>query len=153
MARTKKLYKYKLSAIKKLNLDLYHRLLDYGGKYKHELIYGPSGRRSERTKQTNIEKMVAKILKENNMEFEREKEILGYYFDIFLPKENILIEIQSSWWHDASGISENMMHIKARKNDLIKRAVASAKNIPLLAIWDKDISEEYIMQKINELKN
>lgn len=149
-SKTNKLYNYKLSTIKKLDKDLYHRLLDYSGKYKKELMYGP-GKDHESRKATKPELMVARILKKNKIAFKREFEVLKKYFDFYLIDYNILIECDGIYWHDKSGVSEQLMHIQNRVNDIVKNALAAAKEIPLIRVWEDEIDEAKLIAEINRL--
>ena len=48
---------------------------------------------------SNPEKEYAKYLTENNINFEHQVKINGFYFDFLLTDENKLVEIDGKYWH------------------------------------------------------
>lgn len=77
--------------------------------------------------------------------------ISGSHYDFYLPNENILIEIDGTYWH-GKNLSDNELNkqqLNTRKNDYKKNSIAKFHNIPLLRIWDDEI--ELLSTKIKQL--
>lgn len=109
--------------------------------------------------ETSIQKKIDIILKENSIEFEREK-IFGYYsVDNYLPQCDGIIEVMGDYWHSSplrynlDGYLINEMQQKQLHRDKLKYSyITNHYSIPILYLWESDINEnpELCKQLINE---
>lgn len=70
---------------------------------------------------------------------------IGRFYDYYLPKHNLLIEIDGSYWHgDPRTLKEGKLNYIQRHNqrvDSYKDKWALMHGIPIMRIWEKDIRE------------
>jgi len=95
---------------------------------------------------SNLEQMVADMLDDLNIEYEREKPLkyqAGHrYYDFHLIEYGVLIEVDGEYWHDTQGKASYVI-LMARKNDAIKAWLAKSKGYNLIRIKEKELLEEY----------
>lgn len=81
------------------------------------------------------------------------KEIKRFY-DYYLPKSNILIEIDGDYWHSYGLVRENMnpTQKKNARIDKDKDTWAALHGIPLVRIWEHDIRKNpgQVMKMLKE---
>lgn len=111
------------------------------------------------------EEKIAKILSENNISFERQKSFNScisnynntkYYFDFYLPNENILIEYdgQQHFFPSSYGWNNSENFKKIQQRDNYKNQWCKNHNIPLIRVPYIDfsiLSIEYLQNKIKEV--
>jgi very-short-patch-repair endonuclease len=70
---------------------------------------------------------------------------IGRFYDFYLPKHNLIIEVDGSYYHsDPRLVKESEMNPMQKHNkrvDEYKDRWALAHGIPILRIWEKDIRE------------
>lgn len=70
---------------------------------------------------------------------------IGRFYDFYLPKHNLIIEIDGSYYHsDPRLVKEENMNPMQKHNkrvDEYKDKWALAHGIPIMRIWEKDIRE------------
>lgn len=86
-------------------------------------------------KETSLESKYYNILKSENIEYIPQYELYGKLYDAYLPKNNVLLEFDGSFWHPRS-LQECQYdwQIQNYHNDREKDAIAKNKNIPLVRI-------------------
>ena len=71
---------------------------------------------------------------------------IGRFYDFYLPKHNLIIEVDGSYYHsDPRVVDENKLNPMQQRNkriDEYKNRWALANGIPLIRIWEKDIREK-----------
>ena len=101
---------------------------------------------------SNLERMVADMLDDLKIEYEREKPLKylkGYrYYDFNLIDYNILIEVDGAYWHDSQGKASYAI-LMAKKNDVTKNWLAKKEGFTMLRIKEKELTEEYNQVKEN----
>lgn len=102
---------------------------------------------------TKPEEKVKEILKVHGIKFEQEYEILGKFYDFYLPKQSeeendILIEVDGVYWHGKDQEDLTMRQTKQRIEDFYKASIAMIKQIPLIRIWEDEIFEEELLKEI-----
>lgn len=116
-------------------------------------------KKNDYTVKSKLEEDFVKILESLNIEFERQyyvREIKGYY-DFYLPKQNILIEVQGDFWHcNPQSKYFKPIYDCQKKNlivDLKKKLWCEENKIPLIEIWEMDmkIKTQEIIEKIRQL--
>jgi len=95
---------------------------------------------------SNLEQMVADMLDNLDIEYEREKSLAfqnGYrYYDFHLIEYGVLIEVDGEYWHDTKG-KPSYVIMMAKKNDMIKNWMAKKEGYKLIRIKEKQLMEEY----------
>lgn len=80
---------------------------------------------------------------------------IGRFFDFYLPKHNLIIEVDGSYFHsDPRLVKEEDMNRMQKHNkwvDAHKDKWALMHSIPIMRIWEKDI-REHPMKVMNDLK-
>lgn len=84
------------------------------------------------TNQSSLEKQVAKILNDNNINYEDQFSIEEFRYDFKIAGLPILIEVQGSYWHTKR---------QRIQRDEYKRKLAISKGYKLLIIWDYELSK------------
>lgn len=95
---------------------------------------------------SKLEKTFANILDLLNIEHQQffyAKEIKAFY-DFYLPKYNIIIEVDGDFWHCNPDSKHNIPKYETQKRNLIKDSIKSQWAIDngytLLRFWEKDIN-------------
>jgi|3_EtaG_2_1085321.scaffolds.fasta_scaffold00864_6 very-short-patch-repair endonuclease len=73
---------------------------------------------------------MANILDEMGIEYSRQHRIDNRYYDFYVPKSNMLIEVAGRYWHSM----EKQIPI-----DKIKNHLAKDNNYALIRVWDDEI--------------
>ncbi len=101
-------------------------------------------------KRTSAEQMMIQILNELMIEFEVEFPIVfasSYkLFDFKINGKDILIEVDGDYWHgnqENDRIKINYMHLKNKKNDMLKNIIAKKKGFKLIRVWETDLQDKY----------
>lgn len=96
---------------------------------------------------SSFEQKIYKILKQENLSFVQEKQFKDCYnglyrFDFYLPRKNILIEVQGPQHYEYTKIFHKSRSdfLKAQERDRRKISYCLAQNIPLYCIpfWEID---------------
>lgn len=70
---------------------------------------------------------------------------IGRFYDFYLPKHNLIVEIDGSFYHsDPRVVKESEMSPMQKRNKMVdeyKNKWALAHGIPIMRIWEKDIRE------------
>lgn len=76
--------------------------------------------------------------------YQFEAKDIGRWYDFYLPKESILIEVDGDYWHGKDTLYEdkNNMQKRSAKVDDLKNRWAMAHGIPLIRIWESDIRKK-----------
>ena len=105
----------------------------------------PPRNRSNRP-MTSLEQMIADLLDDLKIEFEREKPLKylqGWrYFDFHLIEHGLLIEVDGAYWH-GDNQKPSYVAMMAKKNDMIKNWLAKKEGYKLIRIKEKQLKEEY----------
>ena len=72
-------------------------------------------------------------------------ESIGRYYDFYIPKANIIIEINGGYWHSDPRLYEGKeltpTQKKNKRVDYYKKKWADEHRIPIYYFWEKDINE------------
>lgn len=106
-----------------------------------------------RCRESYGEKMVAKYLNENSIQFKKEYSIPGsrYRYDFYLIKHNVLIEFNGIQHYepvDRFGGAE--AYFKTICNDLAKVLLAEKNKIPLITLTHTDLSDGALFDRLKE---
>ena len=81
---------------------------------------------------------------------------IGRFYDFYLPKHNLIIEVDGGYWHsDPRVVKEGKLSPMQKRNkrvDEYKNKWALMHGIPIMRIWEKDIRENPSMV-LKELKD
>lgn len=93
---------------------------------------------------SKTEYIFSKILTEMGILFQRQYFLQGKYYDFYLPKYNILIEIDGDYWHGNKKYFNhlNLTQLKSRWNDKYKNFIALSCNKKLVRIWASEIKNK-----------
>lgn len=69
-------------------------------------------------------------------------ESIGRFYDFYLPEDNLIIEVDGSYWHSYGLLYEEMTPTQKRNRrvDKQKDHWALINGIPILRIWEHDIN-------------
>lgn len=93
---------------------------------------------------SKLEQRFEDMLVELNIQFINQHPLNGYLYDFYIPKHNLLIEVDGDWFHCNPDVYPEAIHeIQkfVKENDESKNKVAQENNIPLLRFWEKDIND------------
>ena len=102
---------------------------------------------------SDLERMVADMLDDLKIEWEREKPLQymrGHwrYYDFHLIEHGVLIEVDGSYWHDSRD-KPSYVIMMAKKNDMIKNWLAKKEGYELIRIKEEELIGEYDTIKEN----
>lgn len=105
---------------------------------------------------TKPEREMNQILKELNIEFEPQK-VVGYkIYDFYVPKANLLIEVDGDYFHANPELYTeadlNSIQKRNLKNDAFKDTLANGRGYNLVRVWESDLANKYEEVK-NNIKN
>lgn len=107
---------------------------------------------------TDIELIVKEYLDKYNIEYIFQYDLDGlYYPDFYLPKENIILEVQGDYWHGNPKIyTNNMLDERQRKHkirDRKKFGYYKHKHLKYYELWGADIKSDInnTMKQIKEI--
>lgn len=102
-------------------------------------------------KMTWPEREFKKLLKELKVEFEVQKIVGTKIFDFYIPKANLLVEIDGDYYHANPKLVEeedrNHMQQKNVRNDSFKDALASGLGYNIERVWENDLKKNYKVVK------
>jgi G:T-mismatch repair DNA endonuclease (very short patch repair protein) len=96
------------------------------------------------------ERKVKSILESKHIEFISPFVLKNKLYDIFIPKYNIIIEVDGCYWHN-KGVSikkMNFQQLRRYKNDKYKDNLAKNNGYNLVRIWEDEISDINIERKL-----
>ena len=112
---------------------------------------------------TWIEKFVEVYLSKYYIKYVKEYEIMGRFFDFYLPELNLIIECHGDYWHgnpkiynrEEGGRKTNLKIVSNRINDIFKRCVIKSKdgNLRMLVLWESSMTEENIQKGLDYFRN
>lgn len=115
---------------------------DYEYREKARLA-GCKSQLSQNRKKPNTEILVENFLNENNIKYIPQFQIDFYVYDLYIPKLNILIEVQGDYWHGNPKFykeEELPEHQKEKKiRDRQRKTFAENRGYSLIEIWENDI--------------
>lgn len=88
--------------------------------------------------------------------YQYEAKDIGRFYDFFIPKSNLIIEVDGDYWHgnpEKYDDSELKRHqIRAQRVDEYKNKWALLHGIPILRIWESDIRKnpKKVMKMLKE---
>jgi endogenous inhibitor of DNA gyrase (YacG/DUF329 family) len=92
-----------------------------------------------------VNNYLSEIEKENKNEIQ-----FGYYSaDIFLPRENLIIEIMGDYWHSNplkyKNVNDlnNIQRKNIKKDKLKNKLILNNFKVPILYLWERDINENF----------
>lgn len=105
-------------------------------------------------KYTEPERAVQTILTKLGIGYTTQYQVETKFYDIYIPKLNLLIEVDGTYWHakDIEYSKMNKIQQKSYLNDKIKDGLATKHGFKLIRIWEDEISVEKIRALINEIK-
>lgn len=74
-----------------------------------------------------------------------EAKSIGRFYDFYLPKHNVLLEIDGSYWHTDPRLYESPINAIQKRNarvDKLKDKWALLNGFVLIRIWESDIKKE-----------
>lgn len=96
---------------------------------------------------TAPERKFYKMIKSMEIEVEQQKILNDVIYDFYLPKHNVLVEIDGDYYHGNPEVYQegelNGMQLKNKKNDLYKDNLAKGLGYTLERVWEKDINKRF----------
>jgi very-short-patch-repair endonuclease len=104
---------------------------------------------------SKLEQKFENLLVELGIKFINQHPLNGYLYDFYIPKHNLLIEVDGDWFHCNPDVHPEAIHeIQkfVKENDERKNLIAKENNIPLLRFWEKDINDsiDLVKSKLSE---
>lgn len=99
---------------------------------------------------TKPEQEIKKILVSNNIDFITPFPLKHKLFDLYLPKYNLIIEVDGCYWHSKGILLENMNEQQLRrwKNDRYKDSLAIKNGYKIMRIWEDEINVTNVLERI-----
>lgn len=117
------------------------------GSKKRKKEYGTS-KLEERFAREFLDKLKIKYI------YQFKAESIKRFYDFYLPEENLIIEVDGSYWHSYGLVYEEMTPTQKRNKrvDKEKDHWALINGIPILRIWEHDINNnpEKVMSLLKE---
>lgn len=91
---------------------------------------------------SKLEENFINLLQENNIDFKRQKRLDGKCYDFYIPKNNLLIEVDGDWHHcnpNLNILPKHDMQKRNIKNDKLKNEIAKKYDYKLIRFWEHDI--------------
>jgi len=94
------------------------------------------------------EKELRELLFNAGIDFVPSFPVKNKVFDIYIPSENLLIEVDGIYWHARNKTNLNAIQLKNIENDNIKNGLAKKMGYNLLRVWEDDIKNvpKYLRQ-------
>ncbi len=130
--------KHSQKTIEKLRESTTNRLLRF---WKDGGLHGTN---------TKPELLTQNILKKNNIEFITPFVLGNKIFDLYIPKQNVIIEVDGCYWHSKGINIDNMnkQQLRRWKNDRFKDNLVKKNNMKLIRIWEDEINETTLTERI-----
>jgi very-short-patch-repair endonuclease len=93
---------------------------------------------------------IKNILKKHNIEFISPFVLENKIFDLYIPKNNLIIEVDGCYWHSKNVKLDDMDEQQSRrwKNDRYKDNLANKKGYKLMRIWEDEINVTDVLERI-----
>ena len=103
---------------------------------------------------TKPERKFKDILKKLKIKYTQGFKLENKFYDFYLHKENILIEIDGNYWHGKNLTNEELNPTQKhnRENDQLKNLIAKENSIPLLRFWEDEIDIKSVIKRLYESK-
>ena len=101
-------------------------------------------------KMTWPEKEFKKMLKELKVDFEVQKILGKKIFDFYIPKYNLIVEVDGNYWHYNANTEKkpaNKIQSRNIKNDKFKDALAIGMGYTIERVWESDLKVNYKVVK------
>lgn len=101
-------------------------------------------------KMTAPEKKFLSLMKELNENVECQKIVGSKIYDFYIPKKNMLIEVDGDYYHGSAIFEEkglNSMQKRNKKNDVFKNTLAIGMGYSLERVWESDLNNNYQIVK------
>lgn len=93
---------------------------------------------------SKLEESFSKMLDDEKISWINQYRIGEKKYDFYLPKYNILIEIDGDYWHSNSNtgfIVDKKFKKKIFRNDILKNLLAEQNGFKLIRIWEADLKK------------
>lgn len=106
-----------------------------------------------KVKDTKPELLVKLLLEKNLFKFEHPYQVDKKVFDFYIPEKNLLIETDGVYWHGKNLTYDKMnsMQRKHKINDNAKNELAKLHKYKLLRIWEDEIDENTLLERISNI--
>jgi very-short-patch-repair endonuclease len=102
---------------------------------------------------TSIEIMVWEELTSRGIQFEKQKRIGRYIVDIYVPNDNLIIEVDGCWWHGCSQCGYNTEKDQTiRSKNEQRTAYLEKKGYLVSHIWEHDLNCDVVRSVSNALE-
>lgn len=93
---------------------------------------------------------VKNILEKHNIEFVSPFVLENKIFDLYIPKNNLIIEVDGCYWHSKNVKLDDMdeQQLRRWKNDRYKDNLANKKGYKLMRIWEDEIDVTNVLERI-----
>ncbi len=107
---------------------------------------------SHEEKFTTIEQKVAKTLQKHGIQYIRQYNVAGLYYDFYIPEANLLIECDGDYWHGNPMFYKKLNEIQKHHHQRgeLKNHIAKRFGYTLLRFWEYQINN-YIKEVENEI--
>jgi G:T-mismatch repair DNA endonuclease (very short patch repair protein) len=105
---------------------------------------------SKKSSNTTPELEMQKVLTDLGIAYTTQYELEGKFYDIYIPRKNMLIEVDGVYWHgkDVEFMDKNRVQKKAFFNDLKKDGLATLNGYIIKRIWEGEITIETVKKLI-----
>lgn len=104
---------------------------------------------------SQLEEYFAELLEDLEIVFEEQKNVKGCLFDFYVPKKNLLIEVDGDFYHVNPAVHEEKYPVQRKTliNDAKKNKLAEREGYALERIWENDIKNnlEKVLTRLREL--
>lgn len=119
------------------------------GKYQHGKSFVKFFKGGKNTKP---ELEVQNILRELKITFTTQLQVESKFYDIYIPKYNLLIEVDGVYWHgqDVEWGDKSKMQKKSFYNDIYKDGLATKFGYKLIRIREDEIDKKRVKKLIQD---
>ena len=112
-------------------------------KYKRKFI-----------KTSKLETRFGGLLKKWGILYKKQYKVGTKYYDFYLPKYNLLLEIDGDFWHANPKKFQklSLMQVKNKQNDIYKNCLAALGKFNMIRFWEHDINKNPNLVKSKLLK-
>jgi len=131
-------------AIEKIREANTRQFLNPKNRYKHALLTCKQIQEGKTGKAYNkLENLYAEYLKSKDIKFVQQYRVSKYLFDFYIPEENLLIEVNGTFWHADPRVYANKklypIQIKNLENDKNKIKKAISLGYKVKVVWEQDV--------------
>lgn len=88
----------------------------------------------------------------HSSDFDKEyyEKLKNKIFDLYIPKNNLIIEVDGCYWHSKNVKLDDMdeQQLRRWKNDRYKDNLANKKGYKLMRIWEDEIDVTNVLERI-----